>query len=173
MTGLPIDATAVLASRDDRELITAVLYAYAAGCDSFDRDAIRATLAEDIWAQYGNGEPIIGGDALADWIGGMTAAVSWQQHMLSVYSVQVDGDQGHALTYLHSYQGFSSDPDTALVMAGRYHDELRRTGDGWRVSRRIMDYLWAAESQISTTFMPLLGGIGPGVWRRDFQPDSS
>lgn len=167
MAQMKSDAAALLANRDDRELITDVLYAYAAGCDSFDREAIRATLADDIWAQYGNGEPIKGGDALADWIGEMTAAISWQQHMLSVYSVQVDGDKASALTYLHSYQGFNSDPDTVLVLAGRYHDELRRTDDGWRVSRRIMDYLWATESKVSENFMPLLGGLGPGVWRRN------
>jgi ketosteroid isomerase-like protein len=166
MTRLATDPAVFLTTRDDRELITNLLYAYAAGCDSFDRDAIRATLADDIWAQYGNGEPIIGGDTLADWISEMTATISWQQHMLSVYSVQVDGDQAQALTYLHSYQSFESDPGLTLVMAGRYHDELRRTAEGWRVSRRVMDYLWATESAVSETFMPLLGGLGPGVWRR-------
>lgn len=57
--------------------------------------------------------------------------------------------------------------ETALVLAGRYHDEFRRTGDGWRISHRTMDYLWATEPRISSTFLPLLGGLGPGVWRRE------
>ncbi|ROZ99082.1 nuclear transport factor 2 family protein [Gordonia sp. OPL2] len=167
MTPAPSGEATFLASRDDRELIARTLYAYAAGCDTFDREAIRATVADDVWAQYGNGEPIIGGDALADWISGMTSAITWQQHTLTVYTIDVDGDHADALTYLHSYQGFADDPDTALVMAGRYHDEFRRTDVGWRISRRTMDYLWATESSISSTFMPLLGGLGPGVWSRD------
>ena len=49
----------------DRIEITDVLYRYASTIDRFDLDGLRGTLADDLWAQYGNAEPVIGGDAVA------------------------------------------------------------------------------------------------------------
>jgi hypothetical protein len=158
--------TASLQALQDRNDITDVLYRYSAAVDSFDTDGIRSTLADDIWAQYGNSDPVVGGDALTEWIAGATATIIWQHHLLNVYQVNVDGDQASTLSYLTSYQVFKENPDAAIILVARYHDELQRTPAGWRVSKRIMELLWG-ESKADEGYLTALGGRGPKVWQRD------
>jgi hypothetical protein len=157
---------AALQALQDRTDITDVLYRYSSAIDSFDKTGVRSTLADDIWAQYGNGEPVTGGDALVNWIAGATASVIWQHHLLNVYHVDIDGDHAKTLSYLTSYQVFKENPDAAVILVARYHDELRRASDGWKISRRVMEVLWG-ESKADDGFLAQLGGRGPKVWQRD------
>ena len=157
---------ASLQALQDRNDISDVLYRYSAAVDSFDTEGVRSALADDIWAQYGNADPVVGGDALAAWIAEATATIIWQHHLLNVYQVHIDGDQATALSYLTSYQVFKENPDAAIILVARYHDELRRTPEGWRVSKRIMELLWG-ESKADEGYLASLGGRGPKVWQRD------
>ena len=50
----------------DRIDICDTLYRYASTIDRFDWEGTRSGLSDDVWAQYGNNDPIVGGDALAD-----------------------------------------------------------------------------------------------------------
>jgi hypothetical protein len=145
----------------DRAEITDVLYRYASTIDLFDRDGLRSVLADDLWAQYGNAEPVSGGDAVAAWIGEATATVVWQHHLLSVYHVEVDGDRASALVYHTSHQVFEDSPDTAKLLVGRYHNELRREEDGWRISRLVLEILWGEEKADAAGYLALIGGRGP------------
>ncbi len=149
----------------DQADIREVLYRYSSAIDSFDNEGVRGTLADDIWAQYGNAEPVTGGDKLAQWIADATASVIWQHHLLNVYHVDVDGDLARTISYLTSYQVFAEDPKAAIVLVARYHDELRRTPQGWKISRRTMELLWG-ESKADTGYLDQLGGRGPKVWAR-------
>src|SRR6478736_10188783 len=109
-----VDA-ASLRALQDRTDIADVLYRYSSAVDSFDRDGVRSVLADDIEAHYGNGDPVTGGDALADWIASATATCIWQHHLLNVYHVKIDGDQASTVSYLTSYQVFEEDPKTAII----------------------------------------------------------
>jgi hypothetical protein len=149
------------ATLQDRMDITDVLYRYASTIDSFDHEGLRETLADDVWAQYGNAEPVAGGDAVAAWIGEATANVVWQHHLLSVYRVVVDGDRASALVYHTSHQVFEDDPDTAKLLVGRYHNELRREPGGWRISRLVLEILWGEEKADGAGYLALVGGRGP------------
>ena len=120
----------------DRTDIADVLYRYSSAVDSFDTAGVRSALADDIWAQYGNGDPVQGGDKLAAWIAEATATVIWQHHLLNVYHITVDGDEAKTLSYLTSHQVFEENPDAAIILVARYHDELRRTPDGWKLAHR-------------------------------------
>jgi ketosteroid isomerase-like protein len=154
-----------LQTLQDRTDVADVLYRYSSSVDSFDSDGVRSVLADDIWAQYGNGDPVEGGDKLSAWIAEATATVIWQHHLLNVYHITVDGDQAKTLSYLTSYQVFEENPDAAVILVARYHDELRRTPDGWRLSKRVMELLWA-ESKADDGFLAGLGGRGPKIWQR-------
>jgi hypothetical protein len=149
----------------DRTDIADVLYRYSSSVDSFDTAGVRSTLADDIWAQYGNGDPVEGGDRLAAWIAEATATVIWQHHLLNVYHITLDGDQAKTLSYLTSYQVFEENPDAAIILVARYHDELRRTSDGWKISKRVMELLWG-ESKADDGYLAGLGGRGPKIWQR-------
>jgi ketosteroid isomerase-like protein len=149
----------------DRIDIEEVLYRYSSAVDSFDKEGLRSCLADDLWAQYGNSEPVTGGDTLANWIADATATVIWQHHLLNVYHVKIDGDKASTVSYLTSYQVFENDPKAAIILVARYHDELRRTPDGWKLSRRVMELLWG-ESKPDAGYLDGLGGRGPKVWAR-------
>jgi hypothetical protein len=152
-----------LQSLQDRIDVTDVLYRYSSSVDKGDNEGLRSTLADDIWARYGNGEPVEGGDALAAWIAEATATAIWQHHLLNTYHVEIDGDQAKTLSYLTSYQVFEADPNAATLLVARYHDELRRTSSGWRISRRVMEILWG-ETVAADGTLDALGGRGPKVW---------
>ena len=145
----------------DRIEITDVLHRYASTIDKFDQQGLRATLADDLVAQYGNAEPITGGDAVAAWIAEAISTVIWQHHFLSVYHVEVDGDSAKALVYHTSHQVFEDDPKRAKLLVGRYHNELRRESDGWRISRLLLELLWGESKVDAAGYLDLVGGRGP------------
>jgi hypothetical protein len=152
---------AAIRALQDRMEITDVLYRYASTIDRFDHAGLRSVLADDVWAQYGNADSVVGGDAVAAWIGEATANVVWQHHLLSVYHVEVDGDRASALVYHTSHQVFEDDPDTAKLLVGRYHNELRRDGDTWRISRLVLEILWGEAKTDAAGYLALIGGRGP------------
>jgi len=142
----------------DRLDITDTLYRYASCIDVKDNDGIRAVLADDLWAKYGNADPVIGGDTVAKWIDEMTRDCVWQHHLLSVYHVDVTGDEADALIYHTSHQLFESDPETVHVLVGRYRNKLVRTADGWKISRLTFEIVWAERRTDTTGYLELLGG---------------
>lgn len=150
-------------SLQDRLDITDVLYRYASTIDSFDYDGLRQVLTDDLWAQYGNAEPVAGADAVVAWVGEMTTGVVWQHHLLSVYHVDVEGDHATALVYHTSHQLFEDDPDTAKLLVGRYRNELRREDDGWKISRLVLEILWGEAKPDAAGYLAAVGGRGPEV----------
>ena len=153
------DANAALQSLLDRQAIEEVLYKYSSAVDSFDNAGVRSTLADDIWAHYGIGEPVDERRRTRQWISEATSTVIWQHHLLNIYPVDIDGDSAKAISYLTSYQVFKENPDGAIILVARYHDELKRTAGEWKLSRRIMEVLWG-ESRPKDGFLETIGGRG-------------
>ena len=147
----------------DRIEITDTIYRYASCIDVRDGDGIRAVLADDLWAQYGNAEPVIGGDAVVKWIKESIEDCVWQHHFLNVYHVDLDGDRAKVLVYHTSHQVFASDPDTVNVLVGRYHNEVVRTPDGWKIGRLLFEILWGERRQDTSGYLKLVGGRGPKI----------
>jgi ketosteroid isomerase-like protein len=165
MTDATISVGADPASRalQDRVDITDALYRYASTIDRFDLDGLRGVLADDLVAQYGNAEPVVGRDAVAGWIAEAISGVVWQHHLLSIYHVEVDGDRAKALVYHTSHQVFAEDPDNAKLLVGRYHNELRREADGWKITRLMLELLWGEVRVDSVGYLAGVGGRGPQV----------
>jgi ketosteroid isomerase-like protein len=147
----------------DRLDITDVLYRYASTIDRFDLAGLRDTLADDLYAQYGNADPVSGADAVAAWIAEAIASVVWQHHLLSVYHVDVQGDHAKALVYHTSHQVFESEPGAAKLLVGRYHNELRREADRWKISRLVLELLWGESKLDAVGYLTLVGGRGPSL----------
>jgi ketosteroid isomerase-like protein len=145
----------------DRMAIEDTIYRYASSIDRRDLDGVRATLADDLWAQYGNAEPLTGGDEVLAFIDEATKDCAWQHHLLSVYHVDVDGDTARALVYHTSYQLYRGASDTVHQIVARYHDELRRGSDGWKISRLVFEVLWAERRSDPTGFLAEIGDRGP------------
>ncbi len=156
-----IGAESALRAVQDRIDITDVLYRYASTIDKFDLEGLRATLADDLWARYGNADPVVGAEAVVAWIAEAIAPVVWQHHLLSVYHVEIDGDHATALVYHTSHQVFRDEPESAKVLVGRYHNELRREADGWRISKLVLELLWGEAKVDTAGYFALVGGRGP------------
>jgi ketosteroid isomerase-like protein len=161
MAATTFSVDAAIRAMQDRIEITDVLYRYASTIDRFDHDGLRSVLADDVWAQYGNADPVSGGDAVASWIAEWNETVVWQHHLLSVYHVDVDGDHAKALVYHTSHQLFEEDPEQPRLLVGRYHNELRREDDGWRISRLVLEILWGEVKADAAGYLELVGGRGP------------
>lgn len=157
-TILELDPSAAMR---ERMAVTDVLYRYASTIDRRDLVGLRATLHDDIEAKYGNGDWIHGGDTLLAWIDTATEGTVWQHHMLNVYHVDIDGDRASALIYHTSHQVFTHDPETVCVLVARYHNEVTRTPDGWRISRLLFELLWGEQRKDNTAFLASVGGRGP------------
>jgi 3-phenylpropionate/cinnamic acid dioxygenase small subunit len=59
-------------------------------------------------------------------------------HVLTTIAVDVDGDRATARSYFQYFTTTSTDP--TVLNVGRYSDELRRTADGWQLSRRTVTF---------------------------------
>ena len=89
---------------------------------------LRALLADDVRARYGNAAAIEGADELVDWIFESTAGCLWQHHLLGVARIVADGDRASALVSHTSHRVMEADPDAVAILVGRYHDETARRG---------------------------------------------
>jgi hypothetical protein len=145
----------------DRLDVADTIYRYASCIDTWDSKGLRAVLADDLWAQYGNSEPVTGGDTVAAWIASATTDLVWQHHLLSVYHTEIDGDTAKALTYHTSYQLPKNDPTTVVVLVARYHLQLRRGTNGWQISRLVFEILWGERRQDTAGYLAEVGGYGP------------
>jgi len=147
----------------DRTEITDTIYRYASCIDRRDNDGVRSVLADDLWAQYGNADPITGGDNVVKWIDEFTRDCVYQHHFLSVYHIDVTGDVADALVYHTSHQEFGSDPGTMHILVGRYHLRLSRGSGGWRISRLVFEIGWGDRRTDSTGYLAEVGGRGPAI----------
>ena len=136
----------------DREQIEETLYRYASSIDAGDHERLRTLLADDARAKYGARDWLEGADAVVAFIRDKGADVGWQHHLLSVYHVDVEGDEAAALTYHTSYQIARDRPDEAAVIVARYHDRLMRVDGRWLIREKRMEIGWR-ETRAGTSFL--------------------
>ncbi len=140
--------TTVKTFEDVRDHINAsdTLYRYCSTVDQkdfvglrtvFDDDARMRYTAAGTWSEW-----VEGADAIVAWVDKMTADRGFQHHLVSVYHVDVEGDQASALAYLTSHQVAADDPNQVLQMSSRYRNRLRRDGDGWVITEIQLEIGW-------------------------------
>lgn len=57
-------------------------------------------------------------------------------HMMSNFSIEVDGDRASALSYVHVVLVLTEDGTTWIDGVGQYTGALVRTDAGWRINDR-------------------------------------
>jgi ketosteroid isomerase-like protein len=147
-----MSATKAARRSSDREEIEETLYRYASTIDAGDHERLRSLLADDARAKYGARDWLEGADAVVAFIRDKGADVGWQHHLLSVYHVDVDGDEATALTYHTSYQITRDRADEAAVIVARYHDRLVRVDGRWLIREKLMEIGWR-ETRAGTSFL--------------------
>ena len=130
----------------DRLDIQDTLTMYATASDAKDFDSLRACFADDARARYGSeSEWLEGGDVIVEWLKGAFAPLDWGHHLVSVYGVDIEGDQATALMYLLSHQTMSAVPNEILSMTCKYRNTLRRSGDRWQIAVLDLEIGWAEQ----------------------------
>lgn len=145
MTATEVDVTALLGrlqALEDRAALEDLVKRYAIGCDTRDADILRSTFTEDAVGTYAGTPPLVGADAIVEWIGMMTAPALWQQHMISPYSYDIDGDSAQVVAYLISHQNFEANPNVTTMMSSRYTLQCVRGTQGWRIKDLVLVVGW-------------------------------
>ncbi|WP_029113523.1 nuclear transport factor 2 family protein [Mycobacterium sp. URHB0044] len=124
-----------MTDREDRQDIADVLLRYATGIDRRDWTLFRTAFTDDCELDYGEIGTWSGVEAVAKFMDDAHAMAGHTMHRLTNQAITVDGDQAEARTYV---DGLIMAPDngSGVNAIGFYDDELVRTTDGWRITRR-------------------------------------
>ncbi len=133
-------------SADDRFAIGDVIGRYGRAVDLGEWALFETTFTADAELDYRSaGGPIGSRGEIRDWLARSRAGLAGWQHHLSPPRLERRGERVHASTDVYTPNLMR---DAAGVLAllhtgGRYHDELVRTAEGWRIARRRYENVWA------------------------------
>lgn len=142
---------------------------YAALVDARDWDRLTGVFAADVEVEYHNGRTrLSGAQPVVDYIRANTAHLAWQHHLVSVYGVDLAGNDATAQTYLISHQMIAEEPTQVLMMAATYDLGLRRGTARWQISRMVHTIKVASYHAI-TASPPGGAHVPPAVRHDPFQ----
>src|SRR5512134_218305 len=118
----------------DERAIVGVCVRYATAIDERDWDRLRSCFLPDAVGIYHADRPLIGYEAIEEAIRTAVTPLSRTQHLVSNFTVFLDGDEATATCYLHAQHVREGVPGgEKFVIAGVYSDRFARTDDGWRI----------------------------------------
>ncbi len=126
----------------DRQAIVDLTIAYGWLLDHGPRSDLDQVFTPDAHANYG-GVEFDGLEAIIAKIESSLGRLSISQHLISNQQVSIDGDSATCRCYLqaqHTLRGTEGGDN--YIMAGRYFDDLERTPDGWRITKRVLVIDW-------------------------------
>lgn len=118
----------------DRQQITDLIYEYCRTLDAMDLDALVTLFTADCVVDYGPQIRSHGAAALHRDLGRMWRWARTSHHSSGVQVSFEDVDTATACSYVLAWHE-ATDGSTATMM-GQYHDRLRRTENGWRITHR-------------------------------------
>lgn len=130
----------------DRLAIGDLLDLYAHALDSRAFDLLGEVFSPDADLDYGSaGGPHGTPTEVVAWIERSFDGIAMTQHLITNRRITVDGDEATAVSYLLNPLRAHGD-DAVLLVGGSYHDRLRRTDRGWRVTARRFEMLWSTRA---------------------------
>jgi hypothetical protein len=127
---------------DERDVV-ATQVRYATALDARDWALLRTCFTPDAVAEYEGKAPCQGYEAIEAVCRRALTPLSRSQHLVGNHVVVLDADEATAQCYL---QAQHVRPDAVgganFIIAGCYRDHLRRTPEGWRLSRRRLETWW-------------------------------
>jgi SnoaL-like domain len=122
----------------DEAAIVRVLTRYATGIDSCDWPLFRSCWTDEVDLDYGDVGRFTDPDALTQLFSQIHDPMGPTYHRLSNFAIDVNGDSASARTYVQAVLMMTPGDGANWVEAtGHYDDELVRTGEGWRINRRV------------------------------------
>lgn len=130
----------------DRIEIQDLLTRYTRAIDTRDFDRLDDVFTPDATIDY----TAVGGTRGAfpevkAWLRTALGHYSVSQHMISNFTIVVEGDTAQSRVYVFNPMGRTR-PDGQLelfFMGGYYVDRLIRTAAGWRIAERVEEHSWS------------------------------
>jgi hypothetical protein len=121
----------------DVAAIQLIKYRYLRALDTKHWDDFRDTLTEDVVGHYGSsmGEEhhFTNRTDLVEYMRASLGSNVITEHRVTHPEIEVNGDEATGTWYLQD-RVIVAEFDFMLIGAGFYHDQYRRTADGWRIS---------------------------------------
>lgn len=126
----------------DRQEIIDLTVAYCYILDERQYEQLREVFTPDARVDYGSAV-CEGVAAIIEKVRGSIQMLDATQHIVSSHRVTIDGDTASSSCQLFSQHVRKGTAEGELyTIGGRYHDELVRTSDGWRIATRVLERLW-------------------------------
>ena len=123
----------------DRLEIQDLFTRYCFAIDERDWNALNEMFTPDAQIDY----TATGGAAgslseMKDWLGTALSPFAMSQHMVSLPRLEISGDKATSRMILFNPMGMDDGQGnvSTFFVGVWYHDELVRTGSGWRIARR-------------------------------------
>jgi 3-phenylpropionate/cinnamic acid dioxygenase small subunit len=123
-------------SLEDERQITAGMIRYATGIDRRDWPLLAACFTTDARSDYGAFGQFDTGKALVDFMDAAHRDVGPTLHRMSNFAITGDGDRATARSYVDALLLPKDEGGETHRGIGFYDDDLVKTSDGWRISRR-------------------------------------
>lgn len=137
----------------DREEIRETILRWSRSVDRFDWDALDTVWTHDLRSDFtGLGLPACGAAELKELLRESEKFFSLYQHVLSNLTFHEVTRDTARTSIMVSSNNRTTEGDMFQVN-GWYHDELRRTNEGWRISRRDFELLFNTSDTAGTTPM--------------------
>jgi 3-phenylpropionate/cinnamic acid dioxygenase small subunit len=133
----------------DRIEIDDLLTRYATAVDTRDWDLYQTVFTPDAFIDYTSSGGIRGElTEVTKWLSDALSGFSMSQHLVTNRDIRLAGDTATSRSYFYNPMGRTKRDGTLDLMfvGGYYRDQLRRTGDGWRIAERIQDTAWFSSS---------------------------
>ncbi len=108
--------------------------------DRLDPFGAATIFTEDAEGDFMTGRRYQGPRAIARALGRILLQYGHTSHHITNHRATIDGDTATSLTYIYAFHRMRDTGDLWHLWA-RHVDELVRTPDGWRVSRRVLSAL--------------------------------
>ncbi|MCC7371372.1 MAG: nuclear transport factor 2 family protein [Chloroflexi bacterium] len=130
----------------ETQRIMDVVNALATSADAGDWEGLRACMADQIVVDYTSLSGGLPGEMTAD-----TLVDTWKflsgfqatQHMIASHRVAVHGETATCKAYVVAHHYLPNNTGGAFWrLGGRYHEELVKSADGWKICRITLTVLW-------------------------------
>ena len=153
----------------DVHCIEQVLNQYAIGLDTLQIPLMERCFTEDAHIEI-PGAGVVSRAAYAATCRENLARLDATHHQLGPATVEVTGDTARARCYLTAQHALDSlAPDGLLTIGAWYDDELLRTADGWKITRRVGTAVWCSGNP-AVLGLPVQPGAFPKTPGRESPP---
>jgi 3-phenylpropionate/cinnamic acid dioxygenase small subunit len=137
--------------RRDRCEVKDTVLRYATALDQRDWALLGTCFTTDVVADYHvpRGDALRSSSDLVDFLRSGVAHLDATAHYISNVVVSIVGNTATANSYVQAQHIRRGTPGgSKFLVAGIYHDQLRRADDGWRIAHRDAEGIWASGNRI-------------------------